>query len=631
MDDKAFPPEEVGIDGKLLIPVEDNGAGNPTARRQTRLQERESAEEKGKEMTATLTRKALAVLMAIALALGFVAIPNGQALAAGESATLTVKGHAEFVGKHANAVKMFDAKVNGEDVEYTLDKAWKDFFKAIPGAGMESLEDAALSEAAAAYVLGLGADDEAAVTEFAADAKAYVLKNSGSFAIKQSDVAVATADGAQAQITGLDYGYYLVYPDAGSTSPDRHTDATLVNVLESATTWNIKSAYPTVDKSITGIETPEKEEGSQGGGLGVDVDDSWDGNHNMGLGALAPGGNAASANVGDILSFRLDTAVPDMTGYETYTFKLHDTLSKGLALVQKPAESFVQVQIGGTTLVQGTDFTVSVPGENGASLTIDLSSYLTKNKGSLDAGSLIVVTYKAQLNDQAAVVDPNTNEANVEYTTTPGQTEKGTPSKTYTYTFGFTIDKRAEVATGSPVEGAEFKIYADTNGDGSYTEGTDLALTFSEGRDDNMGKYMYDISGDLETVKTPTGGTLNFCGFAEGTYFVEEVSVPDPYNKMKGMITVKIEAAYNEDGTLNSNASNGGFADGHKISYKMPTDSEWTVVGHPTHTIVVVNKSGAQLPTTGGVGTVGLTIAGVVVVAAGVALVLRRNRKDDRI
>ena len=140
------------------------------------------------------------------------------------------------------------------------------------------------------------------------------------------------------------------------------------------------------------------------------------------------------------------------------------------------------MQIGGTTLVQGADFTVSVPGENGASLTIDLSSYLTSNKESLEAGNPIVVTYKAQLNDQAAVVNPNTNEANVEYTTTPGQTEEGTPSKTYTYTFGFTIDKRAEVATGSPVEGAEFKIYVDTNGDGSYTEGTDLALTFSEAR-----------------------------------------------------------------------------------------------------------------------------------------------------
>ena len=30
MDDKAFLPEEVGIDGKLLIPVGDNEAGGLT-------------------------------------------------------------------------------------------------------------------------------------------------------------------------------------------------------------------------------------------------------------------------------------------------------------------------------------------------------------------------------------------------------------------------------------------------------------------------------------------------------------------------------------------------------------------------------------------------------------------------
>lgn len=42
----------------------------------------------------------------------------------------------------------------------------------------------------------------------------------------------------------------MVSPQAGSTSNTRHTDAMLVNVTATTKNINLKSEYPTVDKTI---------------------------------------------------------------------------------------------------------------------------------------------------------------------------------------------------------------------------------------------------------------------------------------------------------------------------------------------------------------------------------------------
>lgn len=533
-----------------------------------------------KTMTKRVASMALATIMAVVLLAS--ALPT-KAFAAAATGTLTVSGHAELAGKNVTIVKMFSATKSGDNVGYTLEGAWEAFFQGLDEPAMDNLTDAELSQAAYAYVsnLGSGKNNEPNMLKFADAAREYVRNNSAAFnALSTTKQAVAASQGkASATFTQVAYGYYLAFPADGSTSADRKTDATLVNVFDTNATWEIKSEYPTVDKTVAGVN-----------------------------GDKPNGGGAA---IGDVLTFALTSKVPDMTDYTQYVFKFIDTLSAGLtlqddqgdvALPANPLSSGITVTIGQTTL-QTKDFSASAVEESGGTkLTIDLSTYLTNNKNTLNAGDTIKVTYMAKLNDNA-VVDgdtANTNEAKVEYSNDPKNPQDGTdtstPDKTYTYTFKFGIDKQDEKQTA--LAGAEFKIWQD--GDDGAFGGDDTALKFD---DKQNGKYVLNANGAVETITTDDTGKFNVEGLEEGTYWVEEVKAPEGYNKLAKPVKVVIAAAYNEDGTLKS----------HSVVY-----GESSTAAHGDHSVVIINKAGTLLPETGGMGTILFTLVGAAAIGYGI-------------
>ena len=533
-----------------------------------------------KTMTKRIASMALATIMAVVLLAS--ALPT-KVYAAAATGTLTVSGHAELAGKNVTIVKMFSATKSGDNVGYTLEGAWKAFFQGLDEPTMDNLTGAELSQAAYAYVsnLGSGKNNEPNMLKFADTAREYVRNNSAAFnALSTTKQAVAASQGkASATFTQVAYGYYLAFPADGSTSADRKTDATLVNVFDTNATWEIKSEYPTVDKTVAGVN-----------------------------GDKPNGGGAA---IGDVLTFALTSKVPDMTDYTQYVFKFIDTLSAGLtlqddqgdvALPANPLSSGITVTIGQTTL-QTKDFSASAVEESGGTkLTIDLSTYLTNNKNTLNAGDTIKVTYRAKLNDNA-VVDgdtANTNEAKVEYSNDPKNPQDGTdtstPDKTYTYTFKFGIDKQDEKQTA--LAGAEFKIWQD--GDDGAFGGDDTALKFD---DKQNGKYVLNANGAVETITTDDTGKFNVEGLEEGTYWVEEVKAPEGYNKLAKPVKVVIAAAYNEDGTLKS----------HSVVY-----GESSTADHGDHSVVIINKAGTLLPETGGMGTILFTLVGAAAIGYGI-------------
>lgn len=569
-----------------------------------------------KTMTKRIASMALAVMMALVMVAG---APPAKAFAAG-TGNLTVSGPASMVDKNVYAVQMFSSE-GGDDTAttYKLKAAWETFFQGLSESTMDSISGDALSAAAYDYVLNLQDDD---LVNFAKEAVDYVRgngKDAVASLVKTSSEATKTDAGASATFTDLAHGYYLVYPAQGSTSVDRHTDAMLVNIPANRV-WNIKSEYPTVDKSI--VENPAGGLGD----LGVVVDGNWEGNHDMELDSLMPladeaKANGQSANVGDVLTFKLESTVPDMTGYTAYTFKLHDILSKGLTLLNSATDPKVVVKVNGTSL-QGDQFTVNGSAEQDGTtkVTIDLSTYLYQNKATL-AGKKIEVYYQARVNDQALIEKPNTNEAYVEYTTEPGKTEEGVHDQTKTYTFGFVLDKRAGTADGKPLAGAVFSVYADTNRNGSYDADADTVVKFTEGTDNNAGKWIVSESGS-ETVTTPESGKLNLAGLATGTYFVKEITAPNGYNPLKDPIKVVISADIAEDGSLNGHVIDYGDTANGKDDGQGTTT---TCGGNDEHVITIVNKTGSVLPETGGMGTIAFTVIGAAVVVGGVAWTVRRK------
>ena len=94
---------------------------------------------------------------------------------------------------------------------------------------------------------------------------------------------------------------------------------------------------------------------------------------------------------------------------------------------------------------------------------------------------------------------------------------------------------------------------------------------------------------------------------ANTTYWLEETKAPDGYNKLAERVEVAIQEE-NLSATLNND------------------NTEWVSGG-----VRVINKTGSLIPSTGGMGTTVLYIAGgVLVIAAGALLIFRKRMHMDK-
>lgn len=539
-----------------------------------------------KTMTKRIASMALAVMMAVVMLAS--ALPTKAFAAATGDLTITSTS-AEFKGKTVMAWKMFDATVGAKGaVGYQLAKEWGPFFTStnLTDFQGDGLTGVVLSQKAYEYVSTLGDTDAEKVVAFAKKAAAWAKDTKNNVTASSTAVAVANQDSTkyEAKFDSLSYGYYVVSPQDGSTGNNkRGTTAMLVNVKEAATEAQLKSEYPTVDKTV---DDSDRSEGSD-------------------------------AQIGDTLKFTLTSKVPDLNEYEYFNFRFVDTLSKGLTL----DKSSIVVKIKDKTLTLSNDnlatgqYTVGteeVTDPQGATkLTITLKDLvkLAKEVGFTDitAGDSITVTYSATLNKDAAVgTDPNgdnTNSAKVEWGTKNETDYDGSSNedKTHTYTFDFKIKKTDDAQpTANPLADAEFQI--KKNGEDAPMK----LVVVSKGSDTAPLIVRLAISPDDDTaakteVATPKSGLITFQGFDAGTYKLVETKAPDGYNKLKDEIAVVITPTYKQD-------------DGTLQSYEVTFDAQ-----KPTDGIfVIVNKKGIELPETGGMGTILFTLVGAAAIGYGI-------------
>ena len=553
---------------------------------------------------------ALAVAMSLSLnvsAFATVGNPVG-------SQTLIVNG-AQLKGKNVTIVKMFDATITEAAVEnkyeyadYELIDAWDTFFttgtSSTPaGIGLTGTGDA-LSEAAVNYVQKLKNDE---IATFADKAQTWYR------AKKDEDLSGVTTfteeggEGDTVTFNSVEPGYYLVFPEGGSTGKnDRGTDAILVNVPsnEYGVTVNIKSTYPTVDKK-------------------VDTNITQGDNHSDAT-------DNGSAQVGDTVTFTLKSTVPDMSDYSTFYFAFNDTMSDGLQFVQKqpnPATvdaNDVTVTIGGET-VPTDDYTASLTDDNKLSVVFDD----LKSVVGADVGNEIVVTYQAMITEAAATTNPVTNTVEVEYSNDPNNKTHGTstPDVTKVYTYDINVNKWAlsgqkddpetDEVDESKIEnlaGAEFILSTnqnapnDTQISGGYIGYEGLVKLFKLSGDNSYRVAKPGEENAVNSFTTTNSGDINIAGLEAGTYYLHEVNAPDGYNKLKA--PVKIEIIVSE---------------GNYENATIEVDDE-AVIGADGNVIDVENKKGIELPETGSIGTIGLTALGVVVVVAGLFAFPRKKK-----
>lgn len=554
-----------------------------------------------------------------------------------ENGNLTVTGD-QLAGKYVYAIQMFEARAQEGKGAYTFDSyelinVWEEFFKDANYFSEQDWKDAGVikegettaaitnySDAALAYVEWLADEDQKdELMTFANDAKKWAEskkvfertygEGDQASVLERVTVNAAWTNYARAQkadkvdadetkgtttFDSLNTGYYLVYPEGGSTGKAgqtqgvytqnaRGTDAMLINIPtnEASTTWNIKSTYPTVDKK-------------------VDTD-------NAGPGAA---GDNGSAQVGDTVTFTLTSKVPDMRDYNKFYFAFNDTLSNGLEFVKKAedvAATDVTVTIGGEPV--STGYTVSLTGNKLSVVFDDLRSV-----PGADVGDEIVVTYKAMITEAAATKNPATNTVKVEYSNDPDGKGHGTstPDESKVYTYDIDVNKWADDVVGGKtgsLAGAKFVLSTSE----TLTDGEDDASVIKLINTDSGTGNAYRVAkpGEGNAVNfftTTNTGDITISGLKAGTYYLHEIEAPDGYNKLKKPVKIEIvvDRGDYEHATI-------------KVNDKAVTGADGNVID-------VENKKGIELPETGSIGTIGLTALGVVVVVAGLFAFPRKKK-----
>ena len=560
-------------------------------------------------------KKLVSRFMAVLMAMTMILSMSMTAFAAEASkGTLTVNN--TVAGKTLDLYQIFTATKNGDNVAYTLNSAYEGFFQSkITDAS--TLTGEALSEKAYDYVKTQVGTDGSNGAAFAKDMLGWILDSKNNITATKTVVTTAPST----QISDLAYGYYLVYPKGAtdtSTAPGKQTytsAASLVNITAETATINMKSNYPTVDKKIIQAQS------GSGITVGAIVNGSWEGNHQLELedendpeDTIAPRGaadgkKAEDFGIGDTITYQLTSKVPDMTGYNSYTFKFSDTLSKGLDL-----KEVLSVKVGNTTLTAkstGANTYALAYDEDTRTLTVTLNDFYNSYKN--HTGETITVVYTATLNKDAVIgMNPNTNKAVVEYSNDPKSEGTGTsePSIVDVHTFNFTIFKYyLKDAAKTGLANAEFELYkanGEVAGDKvnikKVTDGGEYRVATPE--EAAVEGFKSDI------IVSGTNGKVLVKGLDAGTYYLRETKAPEGYNKLLSDIKIEIKPAYDETtGKLTSYSVdytyNGTKTTGTAITSKDNSPE-----------VAVENKTGAQLPSTGSKGALMVTLAGIVLFGA---------------
>lgn len=389
-------------------------------------------------------------------------------------------------------------------------------------------------------------------------------------------VKTVTSSKGSTVIDGLAAGYYLVKDQNGTQAGKSDAYTKFIVQVVGDTDVKIKSDVPTVEKKVK--DTNDSKANST-----TDWQDS------------------ADYDIGDDVPYQITGTMPsNIADYTTYKYVFTDTMSKGLTYTANTAK----ITIGTTDVTQY--FTESSKeGENGAKVVTWTCNDLKKIEGvTLDKDTKVIVNYTAKLNENAVLGSAgNPNTVNLTYSNNPnkggeGETGKTPDDKNIVFTYKTVVNKVDQ--EGKSLKGAAFKLEKKVKKDGAT-------------------EYEY------KEIKSFTAGedtTFTFTGLDDGDYRLTETTTPAGYNTI-APIEFTISATHDEASDNPTLLTLTGDKTSGEATFTAKKDDG-------SLTTDVVNKKGSTLPSTGGMGTTVLYVAGAaIVVAAGIGLAIRRNKRQD--
>ena len=415
-------------------------------------------------------------------------------------------------------------------------------------------------------------------TDAVAELTAAEIEALTTWAENATETAHAVSDGTTLVFEGLDYGYYVVT----TTHKDYQTGEAAISV--DSTNPNVTIVDK--NKSIP-IDDPKKYAG--------EVEEDTDNN----------------VYIGQTVTYTIEFGTANYNGSgadakKIMKYTISDDFASGVL----------------------TDVVVS-------SITIDNEAYVDENgdtpqfvNGEIEIdwydetneqfryknGAQIVITYTATVAATAAVDgDGNTNHATITATDEGGGDPWEEEIKDTIYTFAIAIQK------------------VDQNGNGLAGATFQFPFYVQETADTADGAYIYagtaEGEGLVNELTTPDSGLIIVKGVIDDTYIINETAAPAGYNKIDDDISVTAVKTGEKSTTVTK------YYD--KDGKEVDTQTEETVTVTVSieklaaTPVVVFNKSGAELPTTGGIGTTLFYVFGsILVLGAGIVLVTKRRVRE---
>lgn len=342
--------------------------------------------------------------------------------------------------------------------------------------------------------------------------------------------------------------------------------------------------------------------------------------------------DASDYSVGDEVPYTITVKVPQelLAAYEDESTEAVLTVKdtpKNLWVVENTIEAKPSGE-NAEAVTDGVD--IKVDSTESADHGKGFTATFTKSalKALVGTGDTFVITYKAVLKDTAVMtVAGNPNTVSLEYSNKIGTDGKIVPgskkeihNNAVVYTFKITIEKRGETASGALLDGVKFDLYKldDTNG---TVKGSDIGFT-----DANKDKKFVKVKENLKTVK----GYVSASGLANGDYYLVETKTADnTYNLLSGPVKVTLNVEYTTTWTKTETYDNSGnliHSDTRETTEKFGNAVNENSEGYTK--IVVINRKGFNLPTTGGFGTLLFSGIGVLLVVAGVGVLLSLKKKN---
>jgi fimbrial isopeptide formation D2 family protein/LPXTG-motif cell wall-anchored protein len=506
-----------------------------------------------------------------AFAMALVLIPTGALAADATTYTLTLNG--TVTGHTYQAYQIFSGDLNGSTLSNIKWGTGVDATKTVDNKTLiEALKaDSTLSEKFA------NVTDAASVAEALSSAQnddavakefAQVVNK---YLATTPQKEVSSTDKTTA-ISGLSAGYYLVKDKDNSLGTDKKDAYTrfVMEVVKDVTT-NVKSDVPTVEKKVK------------------DTNDS--------TGKTTGWQDSADYDINDSVPYQITGTMPsNIADYKTYSYTFTDTMSKGLTYTAKTAK----VTIGTTDVTSSFKETVTKNNDGTTTVTWACTDLKAISGVTIDANTKVVVNYSAKLNDQAVLGSAgNPNTVYLTFSNNPnkggeGNTGKTPEDKNIVFTYKTVVNKVDQYKKS--LAGAAFKLEKKQS-DGTYKE-------------------VKSFTADDKTT------SFEFSGLDDGDYKLTETTTPAGYNTI-APVEFTISATHDVTAddpkllTLSGDVTSGTaeFAADTRAG-SLTTD--------------VVNKKGSVLPSTGGMGTTVLYVAGAaIIVAAGLGLAKRRSAHKD--